>query len=281
MKGTRASLTVTSAANERVKLIRSLAGPSARRKRHMTLVEGITLVNEALESGVSFVTVACEEEASSTGRVAHLAGALHERGVEVWAASRGVFRSLAQTETPQGIIAAIRVPDVDVDGVLGEVMARARAPEGAIVVLMDGVQDPGNAGAIVRSADAFGASCAIFAAGSADPYNPKVLRASAGSIFHLPCVTLDEASSTLDGLIAGGFRLFYGDARSSTPVFGTDLTGAVVIAVGNEAAGVSPAVRSRGSGVAVPIHGKAESLNVAMALTAILYEASRQRSVAL
>lgn len=275
------ALTITSPANDRVKLLRGLSGAAARRRAGMTLVEGITLVKEALDSGASFVTAARDEESIGSARVTELVDLLRERGIDVWTATHRVFKGMSQMETPQGILAAIDIPDNREDATLRDVIGGARASGDALVVLMDGIQDPGNAGAIVRSGDAFGATCLLFGAPSADPYNPKVLRASMGSVFHLPCLEVKDAPAVADSLIAAGFRLFYGDAKASIPVYSADLSGLAAIVVGNEAAGVSEALKERGTPIAVPIHGMAESLNVAMALTAMLYEARRQRSVAL
>lgn len=274
-------VTVRSPANDRVKLLRGLSAAPVRRRTGLTLIEGITLIREALDSGVSFATAAYDEDAAGSAGVAELAALLRKRGVEVWPAEHRVFKRMAQTETPQGILAAVRIPGTPAEVAIGDAIARARATNDALVVLMDGVQDPGNAGTIVRSADVFGVSCVIFGGPSADPYNPKVLRASMGSVFHLPCVAVADATAAAESLLAAGFRLHYGDARAENPVYSVDLSGLVLIVAGNEAAGVSPSLRALGSAVAVPMCGMAESLNVSMALTAMLYEARRQRSLAL
>ncbi|MGE5541609.1 MAG: TrmH family RNA methyltransferase, partial [Bacillota bacterium] len=150
-------VTVRSPANDRVKLLRGLSAAPVRRRTGLTLVEGIALVREALDSGASLVTAAYDEDAAGSAMVAELAALLRKHGVDVWPADHRVFRQMAQTETPQGILAAVRIPDTPAEMAMSDVIARARATGDALVVLMDGVQDPGNAGSIVRSGDAFGA----------------------------------------------------------------------------------------------------------------------------
>jgi TrmH family RNA methyltransferase len=275
-------LTVTSVSNERAKFMMRLSNPSFRRRTGCSLVEGVRLIGEALNSGADFVTAAYDGAAARSRPVRELVGRLERRGVEVWETSRGILRAVALTETPQGVVAAIRVRSSTESDVIEVAAGKVRESGDAMVALMDGVQDPGNAGTIVRSADAFGAACVVFAGPSADPYNPKVLRASMGSVFHVTCVSVGDASSVLVALRDAGFRVFYGDPRSPREVYRERLTGPIVLAVGNETAGVSEAVRHHGTGVCVPIrHGKAESLNAAMAFTAMAYEARRQRVFAL
>ncbi|NPV71566.1 MAG: RNA methyltransferase [Firmicutes bacterium] len=273
---------ITSARNERVKFIRGLSEPQVRRRTACTVVEGIRLVEEALKSGAGFVLAAYDERMRRSERGGALLDALGGAGVELLEVSADVLKSVAMTESPQGIVAAIKVPFADA---VAEVRRLPGAPGGAgeepITVLLDGVQDPGNVGTIIRSADAFGAALVVLVNDCADPYNPKALRASMGSVFHLSCPVEEHAGPALDALAETGFSLYYGDASSAVAVYSARLTGRAALAVGSEAAGVSGEVRSRGTPVSVPIYGRAESLNAAMAMTAMLYEARRQRAVAL
>jgi TrmH family RNA methyltransferase len=143
---------------------------------------------------------------------------------------------------------------------------------------MDQVRDPGNAGTIIRTADAVGAAGVYLAAGSVDLYNPKVLRSTQGSIFHLPVAAEIDPAVCLKTLRNKGFRVFIADPRADRSHTEVRYPGRFVLAVGNETHGVSQEVRDRADQlIRVPIRGRAESLNVAMACGVILYEALRQR----
>jgi TrmH family RNA methyltransferase len=136
-----------------------------------------------------------------------------------------------------------------------------------LVVVLDGVQDPGNAGAILRTAEAFGATGAVFLKGTVSLSNPKCLRASAGSAFRLPVVTE----------IPNGLKLYAADPRAELPVAAADLTAPCAIIIGAEGSGVRPELAAHATGVKIPTSG-VESLNAAVAAGILLYEARRQRS---
>jgi len=152
--------------------------------------------------------------------------------------------------------------------------AQGTAP---LVLLADGVQDPGNLGTMIRAADAAGATAVLTTPGTVDIYNPKVLRAGMGSHFHLPVVPLADVASFLAQVAELSFLLLVAEAQASTSIYEVDLRGPTIFAVGNEGAGVSPVLRAAGRPVAIPMPGRAESLNAAMAATILLFEAVRQR----
>jgi TrmH family RNA methyltransferase len=179
-----------------------------------------------------------------------------------------VFSGLTTTETPQGVITLVRPPEWTLNDVF-------RPP--ALAVILDGIQDPGNAGAIVRAAEAFGASGVVFLKGSVNPHNPKCLRASAGSLFRLPAVSGVAEPDLLAGLERTGVRLFAASPRADRPAGRADLTAACAIAVGAEGRGVSPDLAARADHIRIPTTG-VESLNAAVATGVLLYEAQRQRS---
>lgn len=186
----------------------------------------------------------------------------------------GVFERVASAETPQPPLALVQ-------------MRRDRADVGALVaaasfvVALDRISDPGNLGTVLRSAEAAGAELVVLTPGSVDPYNPKVIRASAGAIFHVPVVT-----ATLDELADGGLRLVGTSSHATTgrtvvPYTGCDWSGRVAIALGNEAAGLpddwTDDVGPIREWVTIPHAGRSESLNVAMAATVLAFDVARQR----
>lgn len=170
-----------------------------------------------------------------------------------------VIERVASTESPQPVLAVFE-------------QRPSALPVGATFVMVgDRLADPGNAGTIIRSAEAAGAQAVVFTAGSVDAYNPKVVRATAGSLFRIPVV-----SGSLDELRAAGLRVLATSSHQGTAYTATDLTGPVAIVVGNEAHGVAVDAPVDGW-ITIPHAGAAESLNVAMAATVLAFEVARQR----
>ena len=175
----------------------------------------------------------------------------------------GVSERVAATETPTGVFTIVRIPPAD-----EHVLERA-----GFVVVADGVGDPGNLGTILRSAEAAGVEAVVLTPGTVDPFNPKVVRASAGAIFHVPVVTAGVAD-----VRAAGLRLVGTSSHRGTPHTDADWSGRVAIVAGSEAHGVASDV-DVDEWVRIEHRGRAESLNVAMATTVICFEAARARAV--
>jgi TrmH family RNA methyltransferase len=197
---------------------------------------------------------------------------LVSRAVEPRQVGAKLFRALSSTETPQGVLALVKPPAAD----LAKMLA-SRSGEGALLVMLDGVQDPGNAGAIIRVGEAFGATGAIFLKGSVDPFHPRVLRGSAGSSFRLPILAGIEAEALCDlPLAALPIYAAMPRARSSVAIGSADFTTPCAIAIGGEGHGVRAALAAHST----PVHiatAHVESLNAAVAAGIFLYEARRQR----
>lgn len=227
------------------------------------VAESFHLLEEALRSDREVECVLAAASVRSTVE-SHVRGLARTRVLVV---ADELFRQVSSTDTSQGVIALVRPPAWNLDQLF-----RARP----LVVILDGIQDPGNAGAIVRAAEAFGATGAIFLKGTVSPYNPKTLRASAGSLFRLPMVYgLDEA------LVRAAVEQRRLDVYAAMPggnktLDEADLTRRFALVVGGEGRGVSEKLRSGAIDLRIPTTG-VESLNVAMAAGVILYEARRQR----
>lgn len=176
------------------------------------------------------------------------------------------FDALSATETPQGVLAVSIIPRYSLEEIRTE---QARS----VVLVLDAVQDPGNFGTLVRSAEALGARAVVALPGTVDPWNPKSVRAAAGSSFRLPILELTEAEA-VDGLRAEGYAII-GSAAEGRPI--TEITAErVALVVGNEGSGLSPAIRGMLDDLAgIPLKGRAESLNVAAAAAILLYELTR------
>ena len=181
--------------------------------------------------------------------------------------SEKTFRELASTETPQGVIALVRPPVSALD--------QMTFGDDPLVVVLDGVQDPGNAGAIVRAAEAFGASGVVFLKGTVNPYNPKCIRGSAGSVFRVPLI----ASVDADEILRHPEIAWYAATpRARKLASDAGLAAPCGIIIGSEGHGVSPVLGARATGLRIPTSG-VESLNAAVAAGILLYEARRQRAM--
>lgn len=249
------TVALTSEKNPLLKEVRRAASRSELTEGGCVLAEGVHLLEEALGSPVAIDTVI----------VAEPVGAGVERllsrctGARVVLVPDAVFSKIASTEHPQGVITLVRPPRWSTQDL------ERGTP---LVVLLDAIQDPGNAGTIVRTAEAFGATGMAFLKGSVSPHNPKCVRASAGSLFRMPVVDRFETP---------GLALYAAMPRAELPLERADFTGPCAIVIGSEGHGVHGELAQRAIGVRIPT-SRVESLNAAVAAGVMLYEARRQRT---
>jgi len=254
----------------RVKAARQLAKRAFRERERLFLAEGPQAVREALAAA----DVLTELFVTSQGRARHpeLAELAASRGAGVHEVGGELMAELAQTVTPQGVLGVCRFVDQPLPDLL------AAGPR--LVVVLASVRDPGNAGTVLRTADAAGAGGVVFAAASVDPYNSKCVRASAGSLFHLPVVAGHDLGGALAGLRAAGMQVLAADGSATRLLDapgGPDLTRPTAWLFGNEAWGLPDSLLALADEVvAVPIYGRAESLNLAAAAAVCLYASARQ-----
>lgn len=264
--------------NARVKTARRLGRRAVRMQERLFLAEGPKALAEALDLPGCLVEVFVAPDAAEEHAV--LLTAVEQAGATVHRVDDPALASLADTVTPQGVVAVCRFLDRPLDHVLDAIADRATAEPAPVVAVCVDVRDPGNAGTVLRCADAAGAAAVVFAGTSVDPYNPKAVRATVGSLFHLPVVRTDEVSGTLEALRAAGFTILAADGDGEDDLDRLDedgaLAGATAWVFGNEAHGLDPAVASAADRrVAIPIHGRAESLNLATAAAVCLYASAR------
>ncbi len=257
----------------RLKAARRLTKRAFRQRERAFLAEGPQAVAEAFSSGARisdlFVTV------PARSRHADLVTAMAGAGIGVHTVSGEVMDELAQTVTPQGLLAVCGFIDVPLTEL---------APGLSLVALLANVRDPGNAGTVLRTADAAGAHAVIFADASVDPYNGKCVRASAGSLFHLPVVAGARIEDAVATMRAAGLRIVAADGRSGRsldePEVQARLAEPTAWMFGNEAWGLPPElVALADEPIAVPIYGRAESLNLAAAAAVCLYASARAQRV--
>lgn len=236
------------------------------------LAEGIRFVEEALESSFSVEMLVYCEKAMCNARGQVLLEAASIKGISILEVEEPLFKELADTVTPQGILAVVKWRWYELD----DLQAGAKP---WLLVLVDGVSDPGNLGTIVRSADAAGADGVILLRGTADIFNPKALRATMGSIFHVPVIRNSSFEEAESFFMSHGIKLVAGMPHSGKVIFESNLTDACALVVGSEPRGPRETVMSGVfERVHIPMPGRAESLNVAISTAILLYEAVRQRN---
>jgi TrmH family RNA methyltransferase len=240
---------------------------SARTDEGLFVVDGPVLLAEALDAGVALEEVIAEPEAPPS-----LLERAAAAGATVHRAADGALAAATDTTTPQGVAAIASLRDAAAS------VADAVAAAGPLALVLVGVADPGNAGTLLRSAEAAGAGAVLFCAGSVDPYGPKCVRASAGSLFRLAIGRDGDTGAALAALRAHGLTTVATLARGAPAYDAADLGGPVALVLGNEAHGLPPGVAAAvDEAVTIPMAGRADSLNVAMAGTILCFEALRQR----
>jgi RNA methyltransferase, TrmH family len=258
---------IESRQNPRVKELRAALSRSGRTPSGLIAIEGEHLVAEAMRSHLRFAAVFLRDGYQPPF-------ALPE-DAEHLLLPADVFASAVSTEQPQGIAALVHPPDFSSD-----MLFRSQAPLviAPLILVLAGLQDPGNVGTLLRSAEAFAASGVLLLPGTASPWNPKALRASAGSAFRVPAVNATEAD-TLDLLARHNVPAIATVARGGTPVNDAPIAGPCAVFIGNEGAGLSDTLIAAATHrVTIPMPGNVESLNAAIAGSLLLYEATRQRA---
>jgi RNA methyltransferase, TrmH family len=265
---------VTSIRSPRVKAARQLARRSFRQRARLFLAEGPQAVREALGAAEKPDAVVTElfVTAAALSRYSELVERAAAADAPVHTVSGEVMTELAQTVTPQGLLAVCRFVDIPLE------QLTAAVPR--LLVLLANVRDPGNAGTVLRTADAAGADGVIFSDASVDPYNSKCVRASAGSLFHLPVVVGSTLTKASAALARAGVRVLAADGSAGRQLDELEAAGGLVPPTawlfGNEAWGLPAGLLALADeAVAVPIYGQAESLNLASAAAVCLYASAR------
>lgn len=260
--------------NPRIKYLRRLENRRFREQEGVFLVEGVRFVEEAINSSWPVEMVVYSKKTGESTRGKAVLESAAGRHAELVEAEESLIKELSLTDTPQGIIALVRQRRADLEDI-------RLSDRPALLVLVDGVQDPGNLGTIVRTAHAAGSDGVILLKGTADIYNPKALRATMGSVFHIPVIQGNlTAGQVMPYFERWGVKTVAGDIRSKKIVYESDLTVPCALVVGSEASGVSAEIAALVTErVLIPMPGRMESLNVAISSIILLYEAVRQRYI--
>lgn len=255
---------VQSKHNARLKELRRVLTRNGR-EEHLAALEGPNLVREAVRAGVRLLTVfAAQEEQELPG------GLELPEDTELLLAPRALLRDALATEAPQAVAALIEPPVWNWDDVL--------AKPNPLIVVLAGLQDPGNVGTLVRSAEAFGAAGIVALPGTVQAWNPKAVRASAGSVLRVPVVNA-TAEEMFARLREAGVATLATAVRDAQAAQAMDLRRGVALLIGNEGSGLDAELAAQAEAtITIPCPGPVESLNAAVAGSVLLYEASRQRS---
>jgi TrmH family RNA methyltransferase len=239
---------------------------SSRQDERAFVVEGAKVLGEALAAGVPVEAVYVARPLDQAD--ADAVDAAFEAGAHIFELAPGVVERVADTVSPQPVVAVVPYIDVPIDTLR----------EATFLVVCVDVRDPGNAGTVLRSAEAAGADGVLCCDGSVDVYNPKTVRASAGALFHVPVVVGGEAVGVLEALGDWGVRRLGTVARGGHDYTSVDLCRPTAFVLGNEATGLPDEVSAQlDDEVTIPMAGRSESLNVGMAAAVLSFEAARQR----
>lgn len=257
---------ITSRSNARVKLARQLHQRKGRQRSGRWLVEGVRPLEEAVRHGAIPETVFVTSDSEQDPRVVTLLEVIQQRGGHVLHVAASLLPYICEAQTPQGIAAIVQAPKMAAD-VFGA--------DERLLLIIDGVQDPGNMGTMCRTALAVNADGVIIVPGSVDPGNPKVVRASAGALFGLKLAVM-QPQELLIALSQHRTRLVAAHVNAEASLFEIDWAGSIALLVGNEATGPSAALLAGAdTRVRIPMPGPVESLNVSVAAALCLYEAMR------
>ncbi|MDQ7840055.1 MAG: RNA methyltransferase [bacterium] len=258
---------ITSTRHPLVQAMRRAGGHPRRDPLQRIVLDGPRLIQEALDAGIIIeAALIAGDEQDPAG--SPLGARLRDAGARVCQATLRVVQAAGRVTTSQGVVALARRPSPPDAAIL--------TSPGLLLLVADGIQDPGNLGTMVRTAAASGASAVAVTEGTADPFQPKAMRASMGAAFRVPVLGLDGASLRA-ALVACGVRVIVADARGDQDYTSAPLGPPLAIVVGNESAGPDPAWFDLGTRVRIPLLGPVESLNAAVAAGVLLYEVVRRR----
>ena len=250
-----------------IKLVKQLKDKKYRDRHGLFIIEGPHLADEAIKSGSGFEFAVFSEKAPK-----EIISAIEDKDIPSFFVDARTMKALSDTDNDQGVLGVVHkfsylLKDVKKDG-------------RQIVVVCDGLQDPGNLGAIIRTAAAARAGAVITSPDSADIYNPKTVRSTGGALFHIPVIASADVGTDIRALFSAGLKVFCAEPSGGRSLYQTDISKGFVIVIGSEGRGVKPSVRCLCDGaLTIPIAGSCESLNAAVAAAVILFEAVRQRSL--
>lgn len=257
---------ITGVQNPLVKAAAELKQKKYRQKNSLFLAEGLRTVEEAVsfDAAVTIFYLPIDDE-----RTRNLLEKAAEQQVKLVCVNENVMKKIADTETPQGIVAVCKIQGYSLENIIAQ---------GKMILVLDRIGDPGNLGTMLRTADAAGIGGVVLLKGCTDIYAPKTVRSSMGSIFHIPVLDGLSEDEIISSIKKAGYTLLVTCIDGADNLYKADLSGRIAFVMGNEANGVSDVLlKAASKRVFIPMEGNAESLNVAMAAGIVMFEALRRR----
>ena len=261
---------ITSTSNPIIKEIKSLHKKKYRNEYKKYFVEGIRSVEEAIRYNSKVEYIVYSESLLNLNGGSKLYEDILKLDINIIKTTDQVLKTISDTDNPQGIIAVVNMQDSSLEDLVDD--------NKRFFIVLDRIQDPGNMGTIIRTCDAFNVDGVIISEGSVDLYNPKTIRSTMGSIFHIPIILSENILETIDYLRTNNIIIMSTALENSKDVYSVDLNKDIAIIIGNEANGVREELLNvSDANIKIPMGGKAESLNAAIASSIVIYEANRQR----
>lgn len=260
-------LQITSSKNGIIKEVKGLYKRKDRWKEGLFIIEGIKIIEEAFLNNVELKYIIISDKIKTTVEGSNFYEMI-KYNKNLIHTTETIFKDISDTENSQGIIGIAKFHPTDLDELL--------AIDNPSIIFLDGLQDPGNLGTIIRTCDAFNLDGIILGEGSVDPYNSKVVRSTMGSIFRVPLVISNNSLETLNELKRNGIRVLSTSLEASLPLFNMDFREGFALVIGNESKGVSEEIINISDAlIKIPMPGLAESLNAGVAASIIMYEAMK------
>jgi TrmH family RNA methyltransferase len=259
---------ITSSQNPLIKEIKSLNSRKNRSKKGLFIIEGIKFFIEALNEEEKIIRIFMSEQFLSTSESKEILVKAAARNIKTYMLPDRLFKGISDTESPQGILAVIKAKHHNINQL---------PAEGNLLIILEALQDPGNMGTIIRTADAAGFTGIVVSQGCVDIYNPKVLRSTMGSVFHIPLFFTNNLGETIQTLKSKGIKIYGTHLKGASNYFELDMRSDIAIVIGNESKGISDETAALADAlVKIPMIGKAESLNASIAAGLLMYESVRQ-----
>lgn len=257
--------------NNLIKLIRSLKSKKSRQKNEMFIIEGVRFLEFVVENNIPIIEICFSSELYETSGGEDLLNKAYKMGIKITEIESKIFNSITDTKNTQGIIGLVA---------LNKLKFEVENYKDKFVLILDRIQDPGNLGTIIRTADAAGVDLVVLSKGTVDPYNEKVLRSTMGSIFTVPLLLEEDILVLINNLKEIDYSIISSYLQTEDRYDNIDYTGSIAIVIGNEANGVDDGIIKLSDEFAkIPIWGKAESLNAAVAAGIIMYQAANSRNI--
>ena len=267
---------ITSENNPLIKEIKSLKLKKFREQKKLYFIEGIKFVEESLLSDEEINVLIISHSMVNDQKILELVQKADQKdhSIKIYSVADNIFKNLSDTETPQGIIAVIKMKTYTLENIFD-----MDSNKNKLFIILDAVQDPGNMGTIFRTAEGAGVDGIFMSTNCVDIYNPKVLRSTMGSIFHIPVIETNDLSHTINFLKSRGIKIYASHLDATNNYYELNVSRNTAFIIGNEANGISEQTAALADClIKIPMYGKAESLNASIAAGILMYETVRQRT---